>query len=92
MRARAHIVVNGDVQGVFFRQETKQQAEAHGVRGWVRNRDDGAVEAVFEGEEQDVKAVVEFCKLGPPRAMVTNVDVKREPYTGEFNDFKIRYA
>ena len=92
MRARAHVVVSGDVQGVFFRQETKRQAEAHGVSGWVRNRDDSAVEAVFEGEKQDVKALVEFCKHGPSGAMVTNVDVKWENFTGEFNDFKILYA
>jgi acylphosphatase len=92
VRARAHVVVSGDVQGVFFRQETKRQAEAHGVSGWVRNRDDGSVEAVFEGEKQDVKALVEFCKHGPSGAMVTNVDVKWENFTGEFNDFKILYA
>jgi acylphosphatase len=91
MRARAHVVVSGDVQGVFFRQETKRQAEAHGVSGWVRNRDDGAVEAVFEGEKQDVKALVEFCKHGPSGAMVTNVDVKWENFTGEFEGFEIRY-
>ena len=90
MRTRAHVVVSGDVQGVFFRQETKQQAEAHGVTGWVRNRNDGAVEAVFEGEEQDVKALIDFCKRGPPRALVTNVDVKFEACTGEFKDFTIR--
>ena len=47
--------MDGDVQGVFFRQKTKRQAEAHGVNGWVRNRGDGKVEAIFEGEEQDVK-------------------------------------
>jgi acylphosphatase len=92
VRFRAHVVVSGDVQGVFFRQETKRQAEAHGVSGWVRNRDDGAVEAVFEGEKQDVKALVEFCKHGPSGAMVTNVDLKWENFTGEFNDFKILYA
>jgi acylphosphatase len=92
VQTRAHIVVGGDVQGVFFRQETKRQAEAHGVNGWVRNRDDGKVEAVFEGEEQDVKALIEFCKLGPPTAIITTADVKWETYMGEFKDFKIRYA
>ena len=91
MRTRAHIIVNGDVQGVFFRQETKQQAEAHGVRGWIRNRNDGTVEAVFEGEEQDVKALIDFSKRGPSRATVTNVDIKLEAYTGEFKGFNIRY-
>jgi len=84
--------VSGDVQGVFFRQETKRQAEAHGVNGWVRNRDDGKVEAVFEGEEQDVKTLIEFCKLVPPTAIITTVDAKWETYMGEFKDFKIRYA
>jgi acylphosphatase len=92
VRVRAHVVVSGDVQGVFFRQETKRQAEAHDVSGWVRNRDDGAVEAVFEGEEQDVKALVEFCKHGTSRATVTTAHVKWEAYTVEFNDFKILYS
>jgi len=92
MRARAHVVVSGDVQGVFFRQETKREAEAHRVHGWVRNRGDGAVEAVFEGEEQDVKALIAFCKRGPLRAKVATVDGKWENFTGEFNDFKILYA
>jgi acylphosphatase len=92
VRARTHVVVSGDVQGVFFRQETKSRADNLNVKGWVRNRDDGAVEAVFEGEKQDVKALVEFCKHGPSGALVTNVDVKWENFTGEFNDFKILYA
>jgi acylphosphatase len=90
VRVRAHVVVNGDVQGVFFRQEMKSRADEANVNGWVRNRDDGAVEAVFEGEEQNVKALIEFSKSGPPRAMVTNVEVKWEPYMGE-KDFKMRY-
>jgi len=90
VKIRAHMLVNGDVQGVFFRQETKRQAEAHRVNGWVRNRDDGKVEAVFEGDEQSVKALIEFCKRGPQRAMVTNVDVNLETYMGEFKDFKIK--
>jgi acylphosphatase len=92
VQTRAHVVVGGDVQGVFFRQETKRQAETHGVNGWVRNRDDGKVEAVFEGEEQDVNALIEFCKHGPQTAIITTVDVKWETYIGEFKDFRIRNA
>ena len=92
MQTRAHVVVGGDVQGVFFRQVTKRQAEAHGVNGWVRNSDDGKVEAVFEGEEQGVKALIEFVKHGPPAAIVTTFDIKWETYMGEFKDFGIRYA
>lgn len=92
MQTRAHVIVAGDVQGVFFRQETKRQAEAHGVNGWVRNHVDGKVEAVFEGEDQGVKALIEFCKHGPPTAIITTVDVKWETYIAEFKDFTIRYA
>ncbi|MEM2108362.1 MAG: acylphosphatase [Candidatus Bathyarchaeia archaeon] len=91
MKARAHVLVSGKVQGVFFRSATKQKAELHGVKGWVRNLADGRVEAVFEGEEDAVKAMVEFCKHGPSAAKVTNVDVNWEMPTGEFSVFKVRY-
>ena len=92
MKARAHIIVSGRVQGVFFRTETKHEAKKHDVKGWIRNLRDGEVEAVFEGEEEAVKELVEFCKRGSPRARVTHVDVKWESYTGEFKDFQIRYS
>lgn len=90
MKTRVHVFVSGRVQGVFFRQKTKQQAESFGVTGWVRNLPDGRVEAVFEGEEEAVKALVEYCHHGPSYARVTNVDVVWEPYRGEFSDFKMR--
>jgi acylphosphatase len=70
-KSRAHVYVEGRVQGVFFRQNTRRQAQSHGVFGWVKNLDDGRVEAVFEGEEEAVKAVVEFCRVGPKGASVT---------------------
>jgi len=92
MKVRAHIVVSGRVQGVFFRTETRHEAKKHGVKGWVRNLRHGGVEAVFEGEEEAVKELVEFCKRGSSGARVTRVDVKRESYTGEFKDFQIRYS
>ena len=91
MKARAHITVNGRVQGVFFRSRTKREADSRDVKGWVRNRNDDAVEAVFESEEAAVKAMVEFCKRGPVGAKVTKVDVVWEDYAGEFRDFEIRY-
>jgi acylphosphatase len=87
---RAHVFVSGRVQGVFFRQNTKQQADALGVLGWVRNLPDGRVEAVFEGEEEAVAALVEFSRRGPPHAKVENVTVTYEDYTGEFFDFETR--
>jgi acylphosphatase len=91
MKVRAHILVSGRVQGVFFRSEVHYEARKRGVKGWVRNLPDGRVEAVFEGEDEAVKALVDFCKIGPPGARVTSVDLKWEPCLGEFKDFTIRY-
>jgi acylphosphatase len=88
---RAHIFVSGLVQGVFFRQKAKRQAESLGVMGWVRNLDDGRVEAVFEGGEAGVKAMVDFCRVGPQGAKITNVEVELEKFSGEFQNFKVTY-
>jgi len=90
MNLRAHLFVSGRVQGVFFRQKTKMQARMQDVTGWVRNLPDGRVEAVFEGEEQAVKALVEYCRHGPSYAKVTNLEVAWEEYRGEFDDFQMR--
>ena len=90
MKARVHVFVSGRVQGVFFRYETKREAKKHSVIGWVRNMPDGRLEATFEGEESDVKALVDFCRKGPPAAKVTNVDTRWEAYTDEFTDFETR--
>lgn len=92
MKARAHVYVSGMVQGVFFRTETEDQAIRQGVTGWIRNRPDGRVEAVFEGEKETVDKLIEFCRHGPPGARVTNVDVAWEEYKGEFQGFRIRYS
>lgn len=86
---RAHVFVSGTVQGVFFRKTTKEQAEQHGVAGWVRNLDDGRVEAVFEGEPGDVEAMVAFCHEGPERARVASVDVADEEPEG-IDGFTVR--
>jgi acylphosphatase len=92
MKTRAHVFVSGRVQGVFFRLETKHKAESHNVKGWVRNLLDGRVEAVFEGEDEAVKALIEFCKRGPRGARITNVDLRWENFTGEFGVFKVKYG
>jgi acylphosphatase len=92
MKIRAHVFVSGWVQGVFFRSETRNEAKHRGVKGWVRNLSDDRVEAVFEGEEREVKALIEFCKRGPPGARVTGVQVVMENYIGEFGEFEIRYG
>ena len=75
---RRHVVVYGFVQGVGFRFGVERAANARGVSGWVRNRPDGAVEAVFEGEPDDVEALVAFCRQGPRGAAVERVDVEKE--------------
>jgi len=78
MKARAHVVVSGRVQGVFFRSETQDEANRRSVSGWVRNLPDERVEAVFEGEKEDVDRLIEFCRRGPPGARVSRVDVQWE--------------
>ena len=88
-KTRAHIYVTGKVQGVFFRQNTKRQAQSSGVCGWVSNLPDGRVEAVFEGEDAAVKDVVDYCRHGPSFAKVDNVEVVFEDYKGEFINFSI---
>jgi acylphosphatase len=89
-RVRAHIFVSGTVQGVYYRANTRDTARERGVGGWVRNLEDGRVEAVFEGDEPDVEATVEWCHTGSPRAAVDDVDVEYEPPEGE-SGFEIRY-
>ena len=88
-RVRSHIWVAGRVQGVFFRQETARNARSRGVDGWVRNLPDGRVEAVLEGDSDDVAAVVEWAAAGPPMARVEDVHVEEELPRGE-SGFRIR--
>jgi acylphosphatase len=79
---RRRIIVHGRVQGVFFRDSTREQAQSHGVAGWVSNRSDGAVEAVLEGERGDVERVLRFLQDGPSRAEVDRVEVSDEEPEG----------
>jgi acylphosphatase len=92
VKVRAHVIVTGWVQGVFFRSETRRVANAYRVKGWVRNLSDDRVEIVLEGQEECVKEVLEFCRKGPPAARVENLDVSWERYSGSFDDFQIRYG
>jgi acylphosphatase len=89
MNTRAHVYVTGRVQGVFFRAETRNVAHANNVSGWVRNLPDGRVEALFEGEKENVEKTIEFCKRGPPGAYVKNLDATWENWKGEFSEFRI---
>jgi acylphosphatase len=89
MSIRRRVVVHGHVQGVFFRDSTRERAQSRGVAGWVRNRPDGAVEAVFEGDPEAVESMVRFASEGPGRADVNDVEVNEEEPEG-LNDFDVR--
>lgn len=81
--ARRRVVARGDVQGVFFRASVQEEARRRGVSGWAHNRDDGSVEAVFEGPAGAVEALVELCRAGPGQATVRELDVSDERPQGE---------
>jgi acylphosphatase len=86
---RRRVVVRGDVQGVFFRDATRKEAESRGVSGSVTNRPDGAVEAVFEGSREAVDAMIAFCREGPSRAQVEDVEVTDEELEGSGGGFTV---
>ncbi len=90
-KSRSQVIVRGIVQGVNFRYYTQRQAVRYNVTGWVRNLPDGSVAAVFEGEEQDVEAMVQWCRHGPPSAQVTELIVQPEDYRGEFSSFLVKF-
>jgi len=89
--ARAHVVIEGRVQGVLFRHHTRETAVRLGLKGWVRNCVDGSVEAVFEGDREKVDQMIEWCQQGPSQARVTRVHQTWDEYGGEFKDFSITY-
>ncbi len=90
MKSNVNVIISGRVQGVWFRASTKQKANELGLMGWVRNTNDGAVEAVFEGEEEIVDRMINWCRHGPPMAKVKEILVKKQPIIG-FNSFSIKY-
>jgi len=91
MDARAHIVVRGRVQGVFFRSFTQGVARSLGLSGWVRNLHDGSVEAVFEGEKKKIAECLKQLRQGPPYARVDDLEAEWQPFSGEFSGFSVRY-
>jgi len=88
---RVHVFVSGKVQGVFYRAFTRDRARALGLTGWVRNLDDGRVEAVFEGEEEKIESMLAILKKGPQHAVIKNLEVKEEEYKQEFKSFSVVY-
>ena len=88
---QVHIFVSGTVQGVCYRAETWRHARHLNLNGWVRNLRDGRVEAVFEGRDDIINEMIEWCKKGPVLASVTGMKVIEEPYLGNYTDFSIKY-
>jgi acylphosphatase len=86
---RSRVVVHGHVQGVFYRDSCRREADSRGVAGWIANRPDGAVEAVFEGDAEAVRALVDWCRGGPRGADVSSVDEASEEPEG-LSGFRIR--
>jgi acylphosphatase len=91
-KVRAHVMISGRVQGVFFRDYTQRAAQERGILGWVMNTRDGRVEAVLEGEKEKVEDMIRWCHQGSPHSRVTEVSMDWEEYTGEFDDFSVSYA
>ena len=88
---RVHVHISGRVQGVFFRAETQRAAMDFNLTGWVRNTADGRVEAVFEGENENVDKMIAWCHIGSPSSRVGKVTTTEEHYTGSFQDFSIKH-
>jgi acylphosphatase len=88
---RVRLIVYGNVQGVFYRANTRNKASQLGLKGFVKNLPDGTVEVVAEGPEGKLNALIEFCRNSPGYSNVSKVDVKEEKATGEFERFEVRY-
>lgn len=88
---RLHLRITGVVQGVFYRAYTREEAGRLGLTGWVRNREDGSVEAVAEGPEPALRELAAWCHRGSPSSVVDRVEERWEPPTGEFSGFGVRY-
>ena len=88
---RVRIKVNGRVQGVFFRAHAQEKAASLGLTGWVRNTEDGGVEATAEGDRNALENLVIWCRKGPPAAKVNSVDVEWTEATGEYKGFRVTY-
>ncbi|MBX0293331.1 acylphosphatase [Haloarcula nitratireducens] len=86
--SRAHVFVEGDVQHVHFRDNAHETARAHDVEGWVRNLEDGRVEALFEGREEDVNTMIDWCERGPIKADVSGIEVEEGDPQGDLDGFE----
>lgn len=88
---KVHLIIFGNVQGIFFRSNIKKIADQYNVRGFAKNKKDGSVEVVLEGDNENVDKIIEFCKKGPSGAKIEKINIKEKQYKKEFNDFSIKY-
>ena len=88
---RTHLIISGRVQGVFFRDTLRRKARRYNLVGWVQNISDGKVEAILEGNREDIAQVIAWARKGPMFANVTDVAVEWQEYQGIFQDFRIQY-
>ncbi len=87
---RAHLLIEGRVQGVGYRANTRRMANKLNLRGWVRNLRNGDVEVIVEGPEIEVQKLITWCHRGPTSAFVSNVKIEKSPATGEFDGFRTK--
>lgn len=90
-KVRAHLFIEGRVQGVFYRSFTREVATRLELNGWVRNLYDNRVEAIFEGDRELIEQAVKECRKGPHGSYVKDIDLKWEKYSGEYKGFEIKY-
>jgi len=88
-KVRAHVIISGRVQGVYYRAKAREQAIAMELTGWIKNTPDGKVEGIFEGEQEDVIKMIDWCRQGPPRASVSDLEIEWEEPRGDFSGFII---
>ena len=91
MKSRVHIFVSGKVQGVFFRENTRKKAAEFRLSGFVRNLQNGKVEAIFEGKKEKIEKIIQWIKKGPETVQIKNIEINWQNYQGEFKSFEIRY-
>jgi len=89
MKKSVKLIVKGSVQGIFYRQFCKEEADKLGVKGFVRNLDSGDVELLLEGDNDEVDMIVKLCRQGPKHSVIRDVQVEERNWTGEFKGFKV---
>ena len=91
MNARIHLIVSGTVQGVFYRANAKKVASGLGLKGWIRNLQDGNVEVLAEGRKPALDRLIEFCRKGPEGASIDNIEIEWDKFRNEFGSFEVRF-